>query len=132
MTRRELAAVAVVEALRKVTLCVRCHGDGFFLYFNSDGSGADKYDCECLKVKKALAEFDALPVKVEKRVGPFGPGSGPPCADCGHAWLEHRMTWEPYLSSAGPCAYPSDPDGSYRPIEGKEPCACKRFVYPSE
>jgi hypothetical protein len=57
---REAAAVAVVEALRGVTLCARCHGDGFWLYFDSDGSGADRYDCPCLKVRKALKEYDAL------------------------------------------------------------------------
>jgi hypothetical protein len=62
MTREE-AAVAVVEALRKVTLCVRCQGKGFWLYINIDGSGADRYDCECLEVKKALAEYDALASK---------------------------------------------------------------------
>lgn len=59
MTREE-AAVAVVEALRGVPLCGRCHGDGFWLYFNSDGSGADRYDCQCLKVRKALEEYEAL------------------------------------------------------------------------
>lgn len=53
-------AVAVIEALRKVALCARCTGSGYFLYFNSDGSGADKYDCQCMEVKKALAEYDAL------------------------------------------------------------------------
>lgn len=65
-----------------------------------------------------------------KRVGFFGPGSGPPCRNCGHAWVEHRMTWVPYVSSFGPCAYPNDPDGSYRPIEGKEQCKCERFIHP--
>lgn len=57
MTRLE-AAEKVIEELRKVTLCARCHGDGFWLYFNSDGSGADRYDCPCLEVRKALLVYD--------------------------------------------------------------------------
>lgn len=56
MTKEE-AAIAVVEALKKVTLCGRCHGDGVWYYMNSDGSGADKYECECLPVRKALEEY---------------------------------------------------------------------------
>lgn len=54
------AAEKVIDKLRKVTLCARCHGDGFTLYFDSDGYGADRYDCSCLEVKKALEEYDAL------------------------------------------------------------------------
>lgn len=57
---KEQAAVAVVEAIRKVDLCAKCSGNGYWLYFNSDGDGADKYECTCQAVKKALAEYDAV------------------------------------------------------------------------
>lgn len=57
---KEQAAIQVAEALKTVTLCGRCGGDGFWLYFNSDGSGADRYDCDCLPVRKALAEYTKL------------------------------------------------------------------------
>lgn len=55
-----LAAHAVIEALRNVTLCARCHGDGFWVYFESDGSGVEKYNCNCVEVKKAVETYDRV------------------------------------------------------------------------
>lgn len=49
----------------------------------------------------------------------------PRCADCGHEWVEHRFIWKPYISSFGPCAYPSDENFKAKP--GKEPCKCKAY-----
>lgn len=45
-------------AAKGVSLCARCHGDGYTLYFNSDGDGADKYDCQCLPLRKALQRLE--------------------------------------------------------------------------
>ena len=47
-------------AAKGVSLCARCHGDGFTLYFESDGSGAEKYECRCLELRKALQKLEAL------------------------------------------------------------------------
>lgn len=47
-------------AAKGVSLCARCHGDGFTLYFNSDGDGADKYDCQCLPLRKALMKLECV------------------------------------------------------------------------
>lgn len=59
MTKEE-AAVRVAEALLGISLCGRCHGDGFWVYFESDGIGTERYECDCVKVRRALSLYERV------------------------------------------------------------------------
>src|SRR6185295_18247 len=57
----------------------------------------------------------------------------PDCGTCGHAWVDHRLVWIPYMTTFGPCAHPCKLGSWDFDPKKKEPrCKCERYTPPEE
>lgn len=101
------------------------------------GTPAAKWHANALReAAKSIRESGAFcdAMRLKKGLSP-SPGwwGTPDCARCGHAWSDHRVIWEPYMSFKGPCTFPSKPNSWERdPKVKKPPCACPAYAFQSE